>query len=73
VTQKYIEPNKDNHSFIALFIQVFPSYTILGDPSYSLVQKLVPKAKLKQSPHSPNMFISKTSNPEWQRQQWPQV
>jgi hypothetical protein len=65
MTQKYIEPNKDNYSFIAFFIQVFLGYNILGDPPYSLVQNLVPKAKLKWSSHSPNMFNSNPSNLEW--------
>jgi hypothetical protein len=64
MTQYYIEPNKDIHSFIALIIQVFPGYNILGDPPYSLVQKLVPKAKLTWSSHSPNMFNSNPSYPE---------
>jgi hypothetical protein len=63
-TQNYTEPNKDNHSFIALLIQVFPGYNILGDPSYSLVQKLVPKAKLMWYFHSPNMFNFNPSNHE---------
>jgi hypothetical protein len=65
MTQKYIEPNEDNHSCIALFIQVFLGYNILGDPPYSLVQKLVPKVKHRWSSYSPNMFNSNPSNPEW--------
>jgi hypothetical protein len=65
MTQNHIKPNEDNHSFIALFIQVFLGYNILGDPPYSLVQKLVPKAKLTWSFHSPNMSNSNPSNPEW--------
>jgi hypothetical protein len=44
MTQNYIKPSEDNHSFIALFINVFPGYNILGDPPYSLVPKVGAKS-----------------------------